>query len=248
MADVIVLMRDGRDRPAGAVATLPPRPPTRSSPRSWRRATATRGARAAGMTVTARAATAGCVRGRRRRCAGARDGRRVVVGSKEFTESVILGEMVAALARGAGARRRAPPRARRHRGRVPRAGDRRHRRLSRVHRHADRGDPARRGAGRIATSCRRRARRAGPAHDRAARLQQQLRASACPRRARRRSGISRISDLARHPELALVLSQRVHEPRRRLARAARPLRAAPRARAAWTTTSPTARSRAAPST
>ena len=37
-------------------------------------------------------------------CNGPHDGRQVVVGSKGFTESVILGEMVAALARGAGAR------------------------------------------------------------------------------------------------------------------------------------------------
>jgi len=55
------------------------------------------------MRGTARAATLVALAGAAA-CNGPHDGGHVVVGSKGFTESVILGEMVAALARGAGVR------------------------------------------------------------------------------------------------------------------------------------------------
>ena len=231
-------VRDARRRARRRVRRGVPRDRERDAPAAPSRGDDGDGARRdAGLRWRAVAACGGRAR---------RAGRASSSASKGFTESVILGEMVAALARGAGVPRRAPPAARRHRGRVPRARDRRGRRLSRVHRDADQGDPARRDGA-----------RRGPLADvlaghglrmtPAARLRQQLRAGD-DRGARRRARHPPHLRPARAPRAALVVSQRVHEPRRRLARPARALRPAATRRAAWTTTSPTARSRAAPPT
>ncbi len=77
--------------------------------------------------------------------AHAADAPAVVVGSKRFTESYILGEIVAQTARRARAGR-APPGPGQHRGRARGAEGRRDRRLSRVHRHHRRRDPQERQA------------------------------------------------------------------------------------------------------
>ena len=102
----------------------------------------------------------------------------IVVGSKKFTESVILGELADAAPR---QRRRAgAPRsaARRHARAVGRARRRPHRRLSRVHGHAVPGDPA---LGLRSRHARARARRAAARDDAVARLLRRLRAGGAPR-------------------------------------------------------------------
>ena len=177
------------------------------------------------------------------------------IASKAFTESVVLArDRRRARARG-GDRRRAPGRPRRLARPVGRAGERRHRRLPRIHRHAARRDLRRprrgRHPGRGAARPRlvgRQARRARRRHDRAARLQQHLRDRhdrAAGARARRRDDLRP----ARAPGAALRVQQRVHEPPRRLARAAAAATACRRRTCRGSTmTSPTGRSPAAPST
>ena len=63
------------------------------------------------------------------RTAGRRD---VIVGSKNFTEQIVLGELVAQVIERQGAERRAAIQSRRNRDRAPGADQRRHRRLRRV--------------------------------------------------------------------------------------------------------------------
>ncbi len=68
---------------------------------------------------------------------------RVRIGSKTFTESVILGEIAGQLLRGCRHRRDPPPRAGGDAGPLPRARGRRAGHLSRIHRHDHRRDPGR---------------------------------------------------------------------------------------------------------
>ena len=92
----------------------------------------------AGAPVSAARARCCCSR-----AAGRVAARPVVVASKPFGESYLLAEMFAQLLEARGHRGGPAARARRHRDRVPRAADRRDRRLSRVHRHRPAGDPRR---------------------------------------------------------------------------------------------------------
>ena len=132
LADVVVLMRDGRVVQQGPFATLAAAPADPFVTAFLGDRQRDRGAhRAAAMTRTARAATLVALRGVAARRRRARRAAACRSESKAFTESVILGEMVAALRARRRRARRAPPPARRHRDRVSRARDRRRRRLSR---------------------------------------------------------------------------------------------------------------------
>ncbi len=119
-------------------------------------------------------------------------GDRVVVGSKNFTEQVILGELMAqALERYGNVRGRAPSESRRHLHLRPRAADRRHRPLRRIQRHG----PDRRlqaaGAARVVGGARtdpHALRRQRPDDAAAARFQQHLRDPRAPRGCRERWG------------------------------------------------------------
>ena len=134
----------------------------------------------------------------RRACAAAE---RRSIGSKEFTESVILGEMATQLGARRRRRRDAPARARRHARAVERAAARRYRRLSRIHRHDARTRSSRSRPADRRRSCARALARARRGHAPAARLQQHLRARHARANARGSSGIRRISDLPRIREL-----------------------------------------------
>ena len=118
--------------------------------------------------------------------------RDVIVGSKNFTEQIVLGEMLAQVDRAAGRECRAAIQSWRHRDRAPGAHQRRHRRLCRVFRHvADRHlqpaavDGLERGV-RAGSRSLRRARRHGAA---APWLQQHLRDPRPRRRTRERLGL-----------------------------------------------------------
>ena len=140
----------------------------------------------------------------------------VVVGSKRFTESYILGEILARDRGAHGGAGRAQARARQHRHRVRRAEVGRDRRLPRVHRHDRARDPQARRQSR-ARRDQPAARADGLRRRRAARLQQHLRA----RDARRPGGEARHPHALR-PRAAPRAEARalagVHRPRRRLAR------------------------------
>ena len=218
--DTLVLLRDGRVVQRGSLDDLvcaagvavrdarscarsgPPVDGRRGSPRGDRGA-APAGRRCGGAAV-----------GWWRSSRGARappPGAQLRVGSKAFTESVRAGrDRRPARARGGGPRD-APGGAGRHaRSLWDALVARRDRRLPRVHRHAASRrfsagrTPRRRGRDRPGWV--RRAGRARRRHDRAARLQQHLRHRRDPRRARRRSGSRRISDLRAHPELRFGFS------------------------------------------
>ncbi len=161
---------------------------------------------------------AACAAARARRVLRASsDGPAVRVGSKKFTESVILGEMATQLVREHRGSGRAPARARRHPGALGRPAPRRDRRLPRVHRHAARrrSSPAQRlpddEALRQALAAE------GVRMSAPARLQRHLRARHEGDRGRAPRHPAHLRP-ARAPRAALRLQQRVHGPRRRLAR------------------------------
>ena len=171
----------------------------------------------------------------------------LVIGSKVFTESVILGEVATQLAARVRRGGAASSRAWRHARAVERAGARRYRLLSGVQRHAARRN-LRAAVDRRRCAAARRVDASACVGVQAARLQQHLRARHAPRA--RAAARHRAHVAARGAsEAALRVQQRVPRARRRLAGPARALSAAARKTcAASTTTWRIARSRTVRST
>ena len=129
--------------------------------------------------------------------------RPIRVGSKNFTEQVLLGEIAAQALEARGRARRAQARSRRHVRLPPRAARRRARPLPGVHRNRLHRDPRSRSRSPTRRACATRsraeyARALGAGLVAAARLREHVRARHARRRRRAQLGIARISDLARH--------------------------------------------------
>ena len=163
---------------------------------------------------------------RRRSRSGRRAAPTVRVGSKTFTESVILGEIARGLIQRAGIPALASPRAGRDPGPLSRPRVRRARRLSRIHRHDLGRDPGGQGNPRTKTRLRAALAERGVGMSRPLGFNDTY-AIGMREDVAARLGIASLSDLQTPSRAQVRVQQRIHGSGRRLARPARPLRASP---------------------